>query len=213
MYLASKSPQRKALLESLGVDFEVVLPDYSEEDLAGLLPAELVERHSRGKAYSVLSQVEPLPADRPILGVDTMVVIHGQITGKAKNEEEAFDLISRMSGKTHMVYSGLTLLWAGGGPGERQEETSHAVTEVRFCRIPESEVELYIQSGEWRGRAGAYAIQGRASAFVEEIRGDYTNVVGLPVPLLAGMLRQKGYWPPPGWAARITRRDGSPIYP
>ncbi len=195
MYLASKSPQRKALLEALGIDFEIVTPDYDEENLTGHLPAELVEHHSRGKAFSILPKVEPLPSDRPILGVDTMVVIHGQLVGKAHDEEQALRFLSQMSGKTHLVYSGLTLLWAGAGPGERVEETASAVTEVRFCRIPPTEMELYIDSGEWRDRAGGYAIQGRASAFVEEVRGDYTNVVGLPVGLLAAMLREKGHTP------------------
>jgi len=201
MYLASKSPQRKALLESLGIDFEVVHPDYLEENTGDHLPAEQVERHSRGKAFSILSTVEPMPSDKPILGVDTMVVIHGQAVGKAKDEEEALSFLQRMSGKTHLVYSGLTLLWSGTGPGERVEITAHSVTEVRFSQLSDREMESYLGTGEWRDRAGAYAIQGRASAFVEEIRGDYTNVVGLPVPLLAGMLRERGHWPPAGWGA------------
>ncbi|MDO8736299.1 MAG: Maf family protein [Thermoleophilia bacterium] len=199
MYLASRSPQRKALLKALGVMFEVVHPDYLEENTGDHLPAEQVERHSRGKAFSILSEVEPLPSDRPIIGVDTMVVIHGQAVGKAVDEEEALGYLRGMSGKTHLVYSGLTLLWSGTGPGERVEATSHSVTEVRFSRLTEREIESYLDTGEWRDRAGAYAIQGRASAFVEEIRGDYTNVVGLPVPLLASMLRDKGQWPPAGW--------------
>lgn len=199
MYLASKSPQRKALLESLGIEFEVVPPDYLEENTNDQLPAEQVERHSRGKAYSILQMVEPLPSDRPILGVDTMVVIHGQTVGKAKHEEEALGYLRRMSGTSHLVYSGLTLLWSGAGPGERVEVTAHSVTEVRFSRLSEREMESYLNTGEWRDRAGAYAIQGRASAFVEEIRGDYSNVVGLPVPLMVGMLRERGQWPPPDW--------------
>lgn len=199
MYLASKSPQRKVLLESLGIDFEVVPPDYLEENTDDNLPAEQVERHSRGKAFSILSKVEPMPSARPIIGVDTMVVIHGQAVGKADDEEEALVFLQRMSGRTHLVYSGLTLLWSGSGPGERVEATAHAVTEVRFSLLSDREMESYVGTGEWRERAGAYAIQGRASAFVEEIRGDYTNVVGLPVPLLASMLREKGQWPPAGW--------------
>ena len=199
MFLASRSPQRKALLEALGVDFEIVTPDYEEEELIGQLPAELVERHSRGKAFSVLSRLEPLPQGRPIVGVDTMVVIGGQAAGKPRDEVEALEYLRRLSGKTHVVYSGLTLLWAGSGPGERIEETAHSLTEVRFAAIPENELEIYVAGGEWRGRAGGYAIQGRASAFVEQIRGDYTNIVGLPVPLLAGMLRERGQWPPAGW--------------
>jgi septum formation protein len=199
MYLASKSPQRKVLLESLGIEFEVVPPDYLEENTDDNLPAEQVERHSRGKAFSILSKVEPMPSSKPIIVVDTMVVIHGQAVGKAEDEEEALVFLRRMSGRTHLVYSGLTLLWSGSGPGERVEATAHAVTEVRFSVLSDREMESYVGTGEWRERAGAYAIQGRASAFVDEIRGDYTNVVGLPVPLLVSILRGKGQWPPAGW--------------
>ena len=199
MYLASRSPQRRALLAALGIDYEVVHPDYLEENTGEHLPAEQVERHSRGKAFSILSTVEPMPSGKPVLGVDTMVVIHGQAVGKAKDEEEALAFLRQMSGRTHLVYSGLTLLWSGAGPGERVEATSHSVTEVRFCHLTERELESYLATGEWRERAGAYAIQGCAAAFVEEIRGDYTNVVGLPVPLLAAMLRERGQWPPAGW--------------
>ena len=108
--------------------------------------------------------------------------------------------LRRMSGRTHLVYSGLTLLWAGAGPGERVEETAHAVTEVRFAPDLRARDRSYICNAANGATAPArYAIQGRASAFVEEIRGDYTNVVGLPVPLLAAMLREKGQWPPAGW--------------
>lgn len=220
MYLASRSPQRKALLESLGVDFEVVVPEYSEEDQPGLTPAELVERHSCGKALAVASKIPALPPTRPVLGVDTMVVIDGEALGKAASREEALVCLRRLSGKTHRVYSGITLLWAGAGRSKGEEllssgsdtpprvsagnkgvfeQTAHAATAVRFCVIPEPEMEAYIATGEWRHRAGAYAIQGRASAFVQEIRGDYTNVVGLPVPLLVSMLREGGWWPPDSW--------------
>lgn len=199
MYLASKSPQRKALLEALGIDFEVVPPDYQEEPFAHELPAQIVERHSRGKAFSVLHKLEDLTADRPVLGVDTMVVFGGRVTGKAEDEGQAAGYLRSMSGNPHLVYSGITLVWPGSGPGDREEQTAHAVTEVRFSHLTEREIDAYVATGEWRGRAGAYAIQGRASAFVEQIRGDYTNVVGLPVPLLVEMLRLRGDWPPGGW--------------
>jgi septum formation protein len=200
MYLASKSPQRKALLESIGIDFDVVLPDYEEEAPAHELPAQMVERHSRGKAFSVLHRLPELTNDRPVLGVDTMVVFGGKAIGKPSDEDEAFDLLSRMSGQTHLVYSGVTLVWAGAGPGSREEQIGNSVTEVRFALIPDHEIDAYIDTGEWRQRAGGYAIQGKASAFVEEVRGDYTNVVGLPVPLLVEMLREKRMWPPAAWS-------------
>ncbi len=201
MYLASKSPRRRDLLSSVGFYFEVVPSEYEEEEQGMELPAEQVERHSRGKAWSVLPWLKPLPAGRPVIGVDTMVVIQGRAAGKAASEEEAFSLIRQLSGRTHLVYSGLTVLWTDGADERPQEMTDHAVTEVRFTQIPEPEMRQYVATGEWRDKAGAYAIQGRAAAFVEEIRGDYTNIVGLPLPLLVGMLRRIGCWPPASWAS------------
>ncbi|MFA5802007.1 MAG: Maf family protein [Thermoleophilia bacterium] len=199
IFLASKSPQRKALLEALGIDFEIVLPEYIEDDLPGELPADLVKRHSRGKAMSVLPRITSNSTNSIVLGVDTMVVVDKKTLGKARDVDEALDFLRRLSGRTHHVYSGLTLLRAGDVVAVVEEKTAHAVTEVRFGLITEFELEAYVGTGEWRGRAGAYAIQGRASAFVEEVSGDYTNVVGLPVPLLVGMLREWGQWPPTGW--------------
>ncbi len=251
MYLASRSPQRKTLLESLGIEFEIVLPEYGEVDPPGLSPDQLVERHSRGKAYSVLPRVIPLQASRPILGVDTMVFAGGRALGKAADEEQALEYLRMLSGAVHHVYSGITLVWAAaddgtdsagdgytggrsgadgaGGSGESAIDipvgrlpegcspldmdqacgqsglysyTSHTLTGVRFAVLPEEEMDAYIATGEWRGRAGAYAIQERASAFVEGIEGDYTNVVGLPVPLLVRVLRAIGSWPPASWPPR-----------
>lgn len=217
MYLASKSPQRKALLEALDVDFDIILPDYEEVGDAGLLPAQLVERHSRGKALSVAAKVSPLSPDRPVLGVDTLVYAGGRALGKALDEETAREFLGLLSGKVHVVYSGVTLvavLPASRETGDEDHEvetvagqevlidTRHAMTDVRFARLGDKEIDAYIATGEWRERAGAYAIQGRASAFVEEVNGDYTNVVGLPVPLLVEMLRGVGLWPPAGWGRR-----------
>ena len=204
LFLASTSPRRKALLESIGIDFEVIAPEYEEEDSGAELPAELVERHSRGKAWSVVSRLRPLPAGRPVLGVDTMVVMGGRAVGKARDAEEALSFLRLLSGRTHLVYSGVTLLWAEPGAADAplEELTENAVTEVRFAPVPEDELELYVAGGEWRGKAGAYAIQERAAAFVESIRGDYTNIVGLPLPLLVRMLRQTGCWPPVAWGLR-----------
>lgn len=195
MYLASKSPQRRALLEALGIDFEVIVPGYVEADTPGLSPVELAERHSRGKALSVLSSLEPSTA-RPVLGVDTIVVAGGEPLGKPASRAQASGYLRRLSGGTHQVVSGLTLAW----PSEPEDaRTDHAVTEVTFASLADTEIEAYLESGEWRCRAGAYAIQGRASAFVTSIRGDYANVVGLPVPLLVSLLKEKGAWPPAEW--------------
>lgn len=221
MYLASRSPQRQAILEALGIDFKVVPPHYEEKDSPGLTPAELVERHSHGKALSVIPALESLDPGRPVLGVDTLVAAGGEVMGKAATEDEAAAFLERLSGQTHEVLSGVTLVAAGvqgvapagsaqGAPPDLRKhgeaelpganvQTAHAVTEVRFSRLSEPEMEAYIVTGEWRERAGAYAIQGRAAAFVESVRGDYTNVVGLPVSLLVQMLKNSGFWPPATW--------------
>lgn len=209
MFLASRSPQRKSLLESLGIVFEIVLPEYDEVDPPHASPSELVERHSLGKARSVLPSLTPLPVDRPVLGVDTMVVIDGEPLGKAADKDEALEFLTRLSANTHEVYSGLTMIWADGRRDSSlgsfmHERTGHSVTEVRFSAVPNEELERYVSTGEWQGRAGAYAIQERASAFIEEVRGDYTNVVGLPVPLLVSMLRDIRLWPPFAWKPDST---------
>ncbi len=218
MYLASKSPQRKALLTALGIDFEVLSPDYREDDPPALTPVELVERHSRGKACSVLPRVAPPSPARPLLGADTVVVAGGRVLGKPATAGEARQYLQLLSGGMHQVFSGITLVWPGEAGGTAGEEagppfgeqldpgqaggreglriwTASAATGVRFSQLAVPEIEAYLATEEWRGRAGGYAIQGRASAFVEEIQGDYTNVVGLPVPLLVSALRRLGVWP------------------
>ena len=208
IYLASKSPQRKALLESLGVDFEVVLPEYREHDLPGESPDTLVERHSRGKALSVLPRVAPRYLSQAILGVDTMVVLEGEALGKPADEKQARSYLRMLSGKTHEVYSGVTLILPGekDQPGDRahlRQRTGHSVTLVRLAELSREDLDAYLALGEWRQRAGAYAIQGRASAFVQEVRGDYANVVGLPVPLLVSFMREADLWPPVAWGRKV----------
>ncbi|HEX6461548.1 MAG TPA: Maf family protein [Thermoleophilaceae bacterium] len=163
--LASASPQRRAILAQLGVDFEVVVPEV--EELTGGEPRATVVENALRKARAV-------PGD-PVLGADTEVVLDGRVFGKAASEEEAEDFLRRLSGRTHEVWGGLALRRDGN------ESTCSAVTKVRFRRLEARDIAWYIGTGEWRERAGAYAIQGRGAALVEEIEGDFWNVVGLPV--------------------------------
>ena len=153
--LASSSPRRRAILELLGVEFTVVVPAYEEADIAGLDPAELAEAHARGKAAAVAG-------DR-VLGVDTLVA-------------RAF--LGALAGRTHTVHSGLCLRVDG------TEHVRRAESEVTFAPLTEADIEWYLATGEWRDRAGAYAVQGHGAALVREVRGDFQNVVGLPVPEL-----------------------------
>jgi septum formation protein len=169
LLLASRSPQRRAILAMLGVEFEAVAPDYDEPDLPGT-PAEIAVAHARAKAASV--------AGERVLGVDTIVVIDGRVLGKPPDEREARAYLGLLSGRTHAVHSGLCLR-AGG-----TEHVRHAVTEVTFAPLDGSDIDWYVASGEWRERAGGYAVQGLGAALVRSISGDYQNVVGLPVPAL-----------------------------
>ena len=180
LLLASRSPQRRAILEQLAIPFEAVVPQYDEE-LTGADPVADVERHAQGKARSVAG----IAGDRPVLGVDTEVVLDGRVYGKPGDEAEAEAMLEELSGQTHEVVSGLCLLTPAW------EELGHAVTRVSFRALTPRELGLYVVSEEWRERAGGYAIQGLGAALVERIDGDYLNVVGLPTALLVRLLAER----------------------
>jgi septum formation protein len=180
LLLASRSPQRRAILEQLAIPFEAVVPRY-EEQSSGADPVAEVERHAQGKARSVAG----VAGDRPVLGVDTEVVVEGRVYGKPEGAADAERMLEALSGKAHEVVSGLCLLTPGW------EELRHEVTRVTFRALTPRELGYYIASEEWRGRAGGYAIQGLGGALVEWIEGDYLNVVGLPAALLVGLLASR----------------------
>jgi septum formation protein len=177
LVLASRSPQRRAILEQLGIPFDVVVPSFEEEP-SDLEPLAEVERRAQGKARSVAAGA----GDRPVLGVDTEVVLDGRVYGKPENEADAEAMLEALSGKTHEVVSGLCLVTPGW------EELRHEVTRVTFRELTPRELGLYVAGEEWRERAGGYAIQGRGAGLVERVEGDYLNVVGLPAALLVDLL-------------------------
>lgn len=181
LLLASTSPQRRAILDQLGVPFDVVPPRYMENDPPEADAVELVKEHAQAKARSVA----PEAGERPVLGVDTAVVLAGRIYGKCANAEEASDMLIALSGKTHVVVSGLCLRTPGW------EIVDHAATRVTFRSLTPRDVAKYVSSGEWEGRAGGYAIQGLGAALVAELSGDYLNVVGLPAALLVRLLAER----------------------
>jgi septum formation protein len=176
LVLASTSPQRRAILEQLRIPFEVVAPDYVEDDAPGLSAVDLVRAHAEGKARSVHDD------GRVTLGVDTAVVLDGRVYGKPADRNAAAEMLGALSGRTHTVVSGLCLL------GPDFEIVEDEPTEVTFRTLSPRLLELYLESGEWEGRAGAYAIQGLGGRLVERIEGDYLNVVGLPGALLVAQL-------------------------
>jgi septum formation protein len=172
LVLASTSPQRRAILEQLGLPFDVVAPPYEE---VGDDPVE----HAIGKARSVDGE------DRPVLGVDTVVSCAGRVLGKPDGPEAAEEMLEFLAGKTHDVVSGLCLRTPAW------EATGREVTHVTFRPLTARDLAWYIAAGEWEGRAGAYAIQGRGAALVARIEGDYLNVVGLPAALLVRLLAER----------------------
>jgi septum formation protein len=180
LLLASVSPQRRAILEQLGLPFDVVAPRYEEAGEAGD-PVAVVREHARGKARSVADEA----GERPVLGVDTDVVLDGRVFGKPAGPEEAEAMLEALSGRTHEVVSGLCLhtrAW---------EELAHEATRVSFRALTARDIAAYIAGEEWRERAGAYAIQGLGASLVERIEGDYLNVVGLPAALLVRLLAER----------------------
>ena len=170
--LASRSPQRRAILEQLGIEFEVQIPDADE--LESGPPHEVAIENAYRKAAAVQSP----SGERTVLGVDTIVSIGSRIWGKPTDQEHAGETLQALSGRRHTVISGLCVI-AQGRP-----RTAAATTTVQFRALSDELIDWYLASGEWRERAGGYAIQGRGAALVAAIDGDYTNVVGLPVATL-----------------------------
>ena len=181
LLLASTSPQRRIILDQLGIPYDVLAPTYAEEDPPKANAVRLVREHARGKARSVAAQA----GDRPVLGVDTAVSLGGKIFGKPANAAEAERMLEELAGETHVVVSGLCLLTAA------LELVEHDSTRVTFKELSPREIAHHMTHGEWEGRAGGYAIQGRGAAIVEEIEGDYLNVVGLPAALLVRTLAER----------------------
>ena len=181
LLLASTSPQRRAILEQLHIPFDVAAPRYEEDDPPDADPAELVRRHALGKARSVAADA----GNRPVLGVDTTVALDGRIYAKPADAGDAERMLDELSGRTHAVVSGLALVTPGW---ELVEDSSTLVT---FRRLTPRDLAAYVASGEWEGRAGGYAIQGRGATLVERVEGDYLNIVGLPAARLVRLLAEK----------------------
>lgn len=184
MILASNSPRRRELLGQMGLkDFKIVAPDVDESVEDGLSPAAMVERLSLRKAKAA---AEKAGADGLIIAADTVVALDGKVLGKPRGEADAFAMLSSLSGREHHVYTGVTVL-----QGERAV-TEHEETAVVFRTLEPGEIRGYIATGEPMDKAGAYGIQGLGALLVSGIRGDYCNVVGLPVFRLGGILKQFG---------------------
>ena len=199
MILASASPRRKELLEQIGAEF-VICPAKGEEVITETDPSAVVMELSRQKAeevaYGVIIYNEQhadltTPQDILVIGADTVVAYENQILGKPKDEEDARRMLTMLSGKTHSVYTGVTFVFIDK-EGRTGEHCFFEKTDVCMYPLKEEEIDRYIQSGDPMGKAGSYGIQGRFAIHIKEIRGDYNNVVGLPVARLYQELQKLG---------------------
>jgi septum formation protein len=181
LVLASTSPQRRAILDQLGIPFDVVPPSYEEHDPPKADAEQLVRDHALGKARSVADGA----GDRPVLGVDTTVVLGGRIYSKPVDVGDAERMLDELGGRTHAVVSGLALVTPAW------EVVEVELTRVTFRPLTPRDLANYLATREWEGRAGGYAIQGRGAALVERIEGDYLNVVGLPAARLVRLLAKR----------------------
>ena len=172
LVLASQSVRRQEILRHLGLDLKIIVSDADENITEKLSPEEFTERLSIRKAEAVLPLCDE--NDMVIAG-DTVVALGDEIFGKPTDREDAFRMLSALSGTTHKVVSGIAVCYGG------KTAVSHEVTEVTFRPLSESEINAYIDTGEPFDKAGSYGLQDKASVFVEKINGDYFNVVGLPV--------------------------------
>jgi septum formation protein len=180
--LASASPRRQELLRKAGIEFVVRPADIPEVPLADESPQVFAERMAREKALAV----RDLSSHEAVLAADTVVTVAGEILGKPKDEHDAARMLRLLSGRKHLVISGVCLA------GMTFEDVRSETTSVHFAAVSEEEIRDYVRGGEPMDKAGAYAIQGGASRFVTNVEGDYNNVVGLPVDLVLRMLREHG---------------------
>jgi septum formation protein len=180
LILASASPRRRGLLDALGIAYEAVVPE-AEELSEGMEPDALVVENARRKAAAG-ARVAGARPDDVVIGVDTEVVLDGRVLGKAAAAAEARTRLEALAGRTHDVLSGVAVLGAG------EARTGVARSRVTFAALEPATIDLYLASGEWRDRAGAYAIQGLGALLVERVEGDFSNVVGLPLRLLFSLL-------------------------
>lgn len=183
-FLASASPRRRELLTQIGIDYTVIVSEADEKtDMTD--PARIVEELSVAKAQAVAEKVKAETGaegigDYCIIGADTIVACDGEVLGKPADEEDAFRMLRMIAGRTHQVFTGVTLLIHRDGSGETLANF-HEETAVTMYDMSDEEIRAYIATGEPMDKAGAYGIQGRAAAFVKKIDGDYSSVVGLPV--------------------------------
>lgn len=183
IYLASNSPRRRELLTQIGVDFSVLTVDVDESRLTNEMPADYVKRVAIAKAqagWDCLSELD----QRPVLGSDTSVVLADIILGKPINDVDARDMLQQISGRTHQVMTAVAVVTA------THIKCKLTISQVTFCTMTESDIDWYIATQEGADKAGAYAVQGLAALFIDQIQGSYSAIMGLPLRETGLLLQQ-----------------------
>ena len=202
LVLASGSPRRIELLQQAGIEPDRILPaDIDETPQRSEHPRSLAKRLAKEKAEKATAsmQREPGSVAAYVLAADTVVAVGRRILPKAETIDDATNCLQLLSGRSHRVYSGVCVITPGGRLRQRLVETR-----VRFKRLTRAEIERYVASGEWRGKAGGYAIQGIAGSFVVKLVGSYSNVVGLPLSETIALLSGEGYDVRAGWVEKAA---------
>ena len=190
IYLASASPRRKEILKQVGISFKVV-PSTVEEHVTSTEPHKVVEELSYQKAVDVCGKLsETKDEDFVVIGADTVVACWGEILGKPKDKQDATDMLQKLSGQSHQVYTGVTIAWKYKGT-PAMFHTFHECTDVTRYSVSEEDIEAYVSSLEPMDKAGAYALQGGYAKHIQGICGDYYNVVGLPIGRLYQELKKR----------------------
>lgn len=197
--LASQSPRRKELLEQIGLEFEIC-PAKGEEIITKTVPEEVVMELSKQKAEEIAAMISSYsenhreittPSDILVIGADTVVAYDGKILGKPKDEADAKAMLTMLSGNTHSVFTGVTLVLIDKS-GRAGELVFFEKTDVKMHEMSELEIDRYIATGEPLDKAGSYGIQGKCAIYIEKIDGDYNNVVGLPITRIYQELKRIG---------------------
>lgn len=188
--LASASPRRKELLKQIGLSFKT-MPSTKEEIITKETPEDIVEELSYQKAVDICGKLaDSIQEDFVVIGADTIVSAWGKIMGKPEDKEDACRMLTMLQGKSHQVYTGVTLAWKYKDT-PAMFHTFHECSDVTIFPMTDADIKSYVNSGEPMDKAGAYAIQGRFAAYIQGICGDYSNVVGLPVGRLYQEMKQR----------------------
>lgn len=188
--LASASPRRKELLKQIGMSFKSI-PSIREEKITKNTPEEIVEELSYQKAVDICGQLgDSMKEDFVVIGADTIVSIWGEVMGKPADKEDACEMLSKLQGKSHQVYTGVTLAWKYKDT-PAMFHTFHECSDVTVYPMTEEEIKSYVNSGEPMDKAGAYAVQGKFAAYIQGICGDYNNIVGLPIGRVYQEMKQR----------------------